>query len=93
MNELIYVTILVVTYFGYKEIKKLNKKLDEIEDRAITRHQLFEDWIFQSLYSLNNKVLLPTEHEQSTINKPATVFSPTQDGQAEFNGLKDDWHE
>lgn len=66
------------------------KEIRDTEKRRIEREKIFHKWMFDSLYSLNNKVLLPEEHEKPTINKKARVYSPTEDGLAEFNGLKDD---
>lgn len=60
------------------------KELREIEDRSIRRHALMEDWLFQSLYSINNKVLLPDEAEKPLSSKPATVYSPEDDPMNEF---------
>ena len=53
------------------------KKLEE-------RNKVFEKWIFDSLYSINPKTLLPEEHDRPMINKKATVFKPEQDPMAEF---------
>lgn len=81
MNSLIATVIVTVVITCYAYILK---RLDEIEDRAITRHALMEDWLFQSLYSINNKVLLPDEAEKPLSGKPATVYSPEDDPMNEF---------
>lgn len=89
MNSLAVVSAIVwVLAYGYI---KITKKLDEIEDRAIKRHALLEDWLFQSLYSLNNKVLLPTEADRPLDTKPAKIYSPTDDVMSEFTGDRMDW--
>ncbi len=75
--------ILIVTANGYF-FYLLLERMDQIEDRAITRHALLEDWLFQSLYSINNKVLLPDEAEKPLSSKPATVYSPEDDPMNEF---------
>jgi hypothetical protein len=66
------------------------KQLDESEKRAIERQKILQDWLFNSLYSIDHKVLLPTELEKPMTSKKAKVYSPTEDGMAEFNGMKDD---
>jgi len=66
------------------------KELHEMEQRQIQRQALHEDWLFQSLYSMNHSIQLPTDPIQPTINKKARVFSPSEDGMAEFNGQMDD---
>ena len=75
--------ILIISFIGWA-VNLVLKKLDEIEERAITRHVLLEDWLFQSLYSINNKVLLPDEAEKPLSNKKATVYSPEDDPMNEF---------
>ena len=62
----------------------------KLEDEKKEREKVFEKWIFESLYSINQKVLLPTEHERPMLSKRAVVFKPTEDPMAEFQGLKDD---
>lgn len=75
--------VCLVCFIGWA-VNLVLKKLDEIEDRAITRHALLEDWLFQSLYSINNKVLLPDEAEKPLSTQKATVYSPEDDPMNEF---------
>lgn len=81
MNSLIAIGIITIAMVCYAHIMK---ELREIEDRSIRRHALMEDWLFQSLYSINNKVLLPDEAEKPLSSKPATVYSPEDDPMNEF---------
>ncbi len=62
-------------------------RLEEIEERAITRHALFEDWLFTSLYSINNKVLLPDTNPEPPSNKKASIHKPEEDPMYEFKEL------
>lgn len=64
-----------------------------IEHRKIEREKIFEKWLFDSLYAIDNRVLLPTEHEKPTTKKKATVYIPGKDPMAEFTGKQDDWNE
>lgn len=63
----------------------------EFEKRQVARQKEFETWLFESLYSINHKVLLPTEHEKPTVAKKATVYIPGKDPYAEFTGKQDDF--
>ena len=59
----------------------------------IQREQIFQKWIFDSLYSMNNKVVLPDSHEvKEDDNLKASVHSPDEDPMSEFDGVIDDWH-
>lgn len=68
-------------------------KIKQINDAQAKRFEVFERWMFESIYSINHKVLLPEEHEKPTINKKAKVHSPTTEAMYEFSGKKDDWFE
>lgn len=54
-----------------------------------TAHQ---KWLFNSLYSINQTVLLPEEHEKPMSTKKVYVYDPGADPMAEFNGNKDDFY-
>jgi len=67
--------------------------LHDLEKKRIERDKVFQKWIFESLYSIDHKVLLPEEHEKPAINKKAVVYIPSKDPMAEFRGQKDDFYE
>lgn len=89
MNYLFLVAIisvvLVCYVYGMKELK-------EMEDRAIEREKIFQKWVFESLYSIDHKVLLPEEHEKPATSKKAVIYNPLKDPMAEFRGQKDDFY-
>lgn len=82
--------LLVVIVLHVWWLERLIKK-NNIEQ--IARQKEFEKWLFESLYSINHKVLLPSEHEKPTISKKASVYIPGKDPMAEFNGKQDDYFE
>jgi len=88
MIYLIGILIITVILFCYSETIK---KISEAEERAIRRHLLLEDWLFQSLYSINHNVKLPDEIIE-IIPKKASVYNPLKDPMSEFTGDLDDWH-
>ncbi len=68
-------------YFYTETLIHINKLSDEQKERE----KVFQKWIFDSLYSINNKVLLPEEKEViSTEN--AIVISPEDDIMFQFKG-------
>lgn len=69
------------------------KELADIEKRIIDREEIFQKWIFESLYSIDHKVLLPEEHEKKSVSKPAKIYSPIEDPMNEFTIGKDDFYE
>ena len=75
--------ILSIGIFVFYQLM-IMRKLKEDKADLIEREQIFQDWLFTSLYSINNKVLLPTEQEKPLSNKPATVYSPEDDPMNEF---------
>lgn len=81
LNLIYFGIVMVILYYVHDKLDKIKKA-----------HENHEKWLFESLYSMNHKVLLPKEHEKPTINKSAVIFSPTEDGMAEFNGMKDDFY-
>lgn len=83
---MIYFLTAVVT----GSIYLLARHIDELEKKRIERQAIFEKWIFESLYSINHKVVLPEVHEKKTINRPAKVYSPSEDPMSEFTGEMDD---
>jgi len=86
MTVIFGIFLLVINILTFLEIRKNEKK--RIHDANI-----YEQWLFGSLYSIDNKILLPSDKEPVIINKNATVFSPTEDGMAEFNGDKCDLYD
>jgi len=81
LNLVYFAIVIIVLYYVHDKLDKQAKKFEE-----------HEKWLFDSLYSIDNKVLLPKEQEKPMINKEATIYSPTEDGMAEFNGMKDDFY-
>lgn len=64
-------------------------KIKSLELRHIKEREIFEKWLFDSLYSIDNKVLLPTEKEKPLTTKKAEVYKPESQPEYEFhkNGL------
>ncbi len=59
----------------------------------IEREEKLQQWLFDALYSINNKVVLPDSHEiKEDDNLKASVYSPEEDPMSEFEGVRDDWH-
>lgn len=63
----------------------------EFEKRQVARQKEFEKWLFNSLYSIDHKVLLPTDIEKKAESRKATVYIPGKDPMAEFTGKQDDF--
>lgn len=70
-----------MSYFLYKIILQ-NKEKQK-------RDAIFEKWIFDSLYSINNKVKLP-ETTEKKVFKRAKISSTEENPMNEFNGMHDD---
>ena len=76
----------------------LAKKGYEWEQRMIAREKAHQKWLFDALYSINNKVVLPEQVVESIKEKEskeefkASVYSPTDDPMGQFEGKKDDWY-
>ena len=59
--------------------------------KQIEREKIFQKWMFDSLYSISSKVMLPNEATRETESKAASVYSPEDDPMSEFDGTVDDW--
>lgn len=70
-------------------IEKQNELTRAHFTEIMARH---EKWLFDSLYSINNKVLLPDDLEKPVEDIPAKVYSPFKDPLNQFKGQKNDWH-
>jgi len=69
-----------------------------IEQRQIKREEKVEKWLFEALYSIDQKVLLPPEKErvETEENKEEImggVYRPSQDPIAVYNGQGADYYE
>lgn len=81
-------SIIIVVALGIIICEIRQNKEDQIE-----REKIFEKWMFDSLYSINNKVVLPDAHEiKEDDNLKASVYSPEEDPMSEFEGFIDDFH-
>jgi hypothetical protein len=88
---LIISTFIVCFVYGMKE-------LHEQEQRQIEREEKFEKWLFEALYSIDQKVLLPPEKERIADEETkeeitGTVYRPSQDPIAVYNGQGADYYE
>jgi hypothetical protein len=86
-----FVALIVLVAGGAltEHLKEIQEE-QEAQRKAMKAHQ---DWLFNQLYALGpGKVLAPDEVEEVAQQKPAKVYSPTEDPMSEFTGLKDDWH-
>lgn len=84
----ITVIIALISISTYLIISNMNKK----HERIILELKSQNDWLFKSLYSINNKVLLPDEVEPKIERKKAVIHSPKKKGMIEFTGGLDDFH-
>lgn len=66
-------------------------QMDKRWDIYLEQEKELRKWLFDSLYSINHKVLLPTEVEKPLGKEKATVYSPSEDGMSEFNGQDEGW--
>lgn len=66
------------------EVRKLDKKRRESQE-------IFEKWLFDSLYCINSKILLPTVHEKKEPVRFAKVYVPSEDGRCEMTGQDEGW--
>ena len=65
----------------------------DLELRQVAREEAFQKWLFDALYSINNKVVLPDSHEiKEDDNMKASVYSPEDDPMTAIEGVVDDWH-
>ena len=65
-----------------------------ITETATQIHKRFdklEKWLFDSLYSIDQDVVLPESTVIKSSNSPASVYNPNEDPYSEFNGKQDDW--
>lgn len=91
INLLIFLTL---TFTTWAFIYVLYEKIKEMESKRIERENKQNKWLFDSLYSMSSKVMLPEEYEEAPKKKEslaAKVFYQDQDPMYEMNGLRDDW--
>lgn len=69
------------------------KKIHHLEELRISREEGLKKWLFESLYSINNKVVLPTEAGKEISNEPGGVYVPSKDPMAIFTGKHEDYYE
>lgn len=60
-------------------------------DIHLEQEKRFQDWLFKSLYTINQGVLLPDIAPQEIKREKATVYSPEDDPMREFTEGLDDY--
>lgn len=93
MIGLITVWIVLTAYY-----LGIVKKIKQSEQRQIEREEKFEKWLFEALYSIDQKVLLPPEKERIETEKDQEevkghVYRPSQDPHAIFRGEGGNYYE
>jgi len=78
--------VLITICFNICGFYYINKRMTEIEASLIEREGIFQDWLFNSLYSINNKVLLPEEIAPIESDLAAVVVAPEDDPMYQFHG-------
>lgn len=90
MNELAVVNLaftmalLIMVHVNEKRATAANEEM-------VKNDEQLKEWLFISLYKINNSVLLPAEKEKEIIKKKARVYSPEDDPMSEFNGMRTDF--
>lgn len=85
-----FACLLIVGIVGHCYVLR---SIFKVEQRQVEREEKFQQWLFDALYSINNKVVLPDSHEiEEEGDLKASVYSPEEDLMTEFSGGKDDWH-
>lgn len=82
MNALLAFLILIVVLMVAYLVRKILL--------FIADYQEFKTWLFNSLYSINHNVLLPTEMDKTEF-KEAIVTADKDDPMKEFSGDHDDY--
>jgi hypothetical protein len=62
---------------------------DKVEQ--IEREERLRDWLFKSLYTINQGVLLPDVAPQEIKREKATIYTPENDPMREFKEGFDDY--
>ena len=76
--------LIVLTLTSLLGVVLVYWKLILLEKARIAREKQLEKWLFDSLYSLNPRTLLPKEIEKPMINKKTLVHKPELDPMFEF---------
>lgn len=80
-----YVAVLVFCWEIIKEVRASRKQ-------AKNDLELHQKWLFDALYSINNKVVLPEPKIEDEVTEPAQVYSPFKDPLNSLKGMRNDWH-
>ena len=78
----------IVILFG---IYAIMKRMTVLWDIHIEQETRFQDWLFRSLYTINQGVLLPDVAPQEIKREKATVYNPEDDPMREFKEGLDDY--
>lgn len=83
--SVLVISVVVVAYlYIISELRYSNELAEK-------RHIALEEWLFKSLYSLSDKVLLPVEANKPISDEPGTVFYPRENEMREYlKGLSED---
>lgn len=74
-----------IAYYGIK----MNRAINTLHSLQIAHQK----WLFDALYSIDNKVVLPEVHEiEEEEIEPATVYNPVKDPLQSLKGHRNDWH-
>jgi hypothetical protein len=92
-NDVIIISLLLIVIIvcigfyivmGAIKIVHQESKLRASQDRQ---------WLFDALYSINNKVVLPENHEiKEEDSTPVRIYSPSADPVNSLKGMRNDWH-
>lgn len=74
-----------IIFIFYAKTMNFIKKLNA---HNIEREKELKEWLFKSLYSIDNKVLLPGNYEKKLSARGAKVYNPEKDPMREFYTLK-----
>jgi len=79
--EVVYGKVISIEENNKERERKLNAIMDE-NNR----------WLFDALYSIDSKVVLPNPIIEKVSEIPAEIYSPENDPMSEFSYGIDDWH-
>lgn len=81
--QFIIISLMCYTLYRVEQSKK------ELEIRIV----YLEKWLFESLYTINTRVLKPEEVvDIKEVSSPAKVYNPQKDPMSEFNGKRIDFN-
>jgi hypothetical protein len=85
---LMFIAIGVIHYQCHELIMEI-RALRKLLKNDLDAHQ---KWLFDALYSIDNKVVLPEPKVEDETREPAKIYSPSQDPINSLKGMKNDWH-